>query len=735
MGKKQKEEEENERQLSLPDSVTRAIWIVIFIATALIFFLSLIGYAGTLGRHLNQGMRLLFGVVSWLLPVCLLIIAIFWIRVKELSYRIIKVIAALIFLLVICSLINLRLPQNQLFEFLKQGKGGGYMGLVFSYPFLKATGFIVSYIVLISLGIIMLLLLFETKLFHIGRFCVWGTKHLSLVGFLKAVRRLRRRIQDSLRGEPTHVENIQGKAFENDKKLFFEETLSAEQKRVSNTTERDVEASSRKIAIDDVEKKIHISLRRRYRRRIDIPVDLLERHDNVPSPGDINANKEKIKQAFENFGITVEMGQTATGPTVTQYTFKPQEGVKLSQVTALANDLSLALAVHPIRIEAPIPGKALVGIEVPNSVIATVGLREMLHSRKFRKERRSNLTLALGKDVSGDPYIADLEKMPHLLIAGATGSGKSVAINAVILSLLYQNSPDELKFILIDPKRVELVLYNGIPHLLTPVIIDAKKTIYALKWAVEEMERRYIVLADAGARNIEAFNRNTDQLIPYIIIVIDELADLMSVAAKEVEALIVRLAQMSRAVGIHLVLATQRPSVNVLTGLIKANITARIAFATASQTDSRTILDSAGAEKLLGRGDMLFITAELSKPKRLQGVFVSDAEIRGVARFLRDMAEPDYLDEIVEKRGAGGTEGYSFDKGISSGDGDALLDESREIVLKAGKASASYLQRHLRIGYARAARILDLLEAEGVIGPAEGAKPREVLDGGGSNED
>jgi len=417
------------------------------------------------------------------------------------------------------------------------------------------------------------------------------------------------------------------------------------------------------------------------------------------------------------------MGKTSTGPTVTQYTLKPQEGVKLSQIISLSNDLALALAAHPVRIEAPIPGKSLVGIEVPNSVIATVGLREVLQSRKFRQERKSNLTLALGKDVSGAVYIANLETMPHLLIAGATGSGKSVCINSIIISLLYQNSPDELKFILVDPKRVELSIYNGTPHLLTPVITNAKKTINALKWAAQEMDRRYDILAQADRRNIEDYNKNVRDYLPYIIIIIDELADLMSLAAKEVEALIVRLAQMARAVGIHLILATQRPSVNVLTGLIKANITARIAFAVASQTDSRTILDSGGAEKMLGRGDMLFINAEMSKPKRLQGAFVSDKERKRIIKFLQEKSEPDYLQEITEKKN-----GFSV-PGISAvdEDGDELLDQARELIIKAGKASASYLQRHLRIGYARAARILDLLEAEGVIGPVDGAKPRELL--------
>ena len=726
-----KEIVDDKKEFSLPEAVTRAIWVVVFAATAIIFILALIEYAGTFGRYLNRALFLLFGFAAWGTPIVLLDVALFEARVKKLSYRVVKLIAIAIFILVVCGLFNVRIPQDQLIGILKRGGGGGYMGLIFSYPLLKLTGFIASFVILIAMGIVSLLLIFETRLFNVGRFFVWITKIVPTQLLFLKVQDL---ITERFKREPHFVQNIET-INERNESVGQQQELLAPEKKMALTKEE----SGDKTTGERIEKKraeMTTILQSRYRRHIDIPLDLLEKRGDVPSSGDINANKEKIKQAFENFGISVEMGQTSTGPTVTQYTLKPQEGVKLAQITALANDLSLALAAHPIRIEAPIPGKSLVGIEVPNSVIATVGLRGVLHSKKFRKERTSSLTLGLGKDVSGDSYTADLERMPHLLIAGATGSGKSVAINAVIVSLLYQNSPDELKFIMIDPKRVELASYNGIPHLLTPVIIEAKKTIYALKWAVEEMDRRYIVLSEAGARAIEMFNRNSDSLMPYIVIIIDELADLMSVAAKEVEALIVRLAQMSRAVGIHLVLATQRPSVNVITGLIKANITARIAFATASQTDSRTILDCAGAEKLLGRGDMLFITAELSKPKRLQGVYVSDEEIKRVGLFLREIAEPDYLSEITEKRGTGGGSGAygsSFGSGFSSNDGDGLLEEARELILKAGKASASYLQRHLRIGYARAARILDLLEAEGVIGPSDGAKPREVLDGNMEN--
>ncbi len=421
------------------------------------------------------------------------------------------------------------------------------------------------------------------------------------------------------------------------------------------------------------------------------------------------------------------MGDVEVGPTVTQYTLKPAEGIKLSKIVTLNNDLALSLAAHPLRIEAPIPGKSLVGIEVPNKTKAIIGLREILESKDF-KSCDGDLKLGIGVDVAGTSYLTDLAKMPHMLIAGATGSGKSVCINAIIVNLLYQYGPDDLKLILVDPKRVEFSLYNDIPHLLTPVITQVDKTINALKWVVAEMDRRYELLSQAGKRDIKGYNStNPDQNMPYLVLVIDELADLMSTSARDVEAAIVRLAQMARAVGIHLILATQRPSVDVITGLIKANITTRVAFNVASITDSRTILDGSGAEKLLGKGDMLYTSAELSKPKRLQGALLSEKEIQRIVKYLKDQAKPEYDEEVTEKQNShssygGNSAGFSDDEAE-----DELVGDAKEIILNAGKASASLLQRRLRIGYARAARILDILEENEFIGPADGAKPREIL--------
>ena len=457
----------------------------------------------------------------------------------------------------------------------------------------------------------------------------------------------------------------------------------------------------------------------RRRKRIELPLDLLDGTSKKPDSGNISRNSEIIERTFETFGIPVEMVDVAVGPTITQYAIRPAEGIKLSRIVALQNDLALALAAHPIRIEAPIPGKSLVGIEVPNKSIASVPLRTILEAAAFKKAD-TELTIGLGKDVSGTAWVAGLEKMPHLLVAGATGSGKSVCLNNIIVSLLYQHGPDTLKLILVDPKRVELPVYNGIPHLLVPPITKSEDAINALKWTVREMERRLDVLSGAKVRDIASYNRKHEEQLPYIVFMIDELADLMSISGREVEALVVRIAQMARAVGIHLVLATQRPSVDVITGLIKANIPTRIAFAVASQTDSRTILDYAGAEKLLGRGDMLLMAPHLSKARRLQGAYLSDREIKNVVNALKDEDVPDYNYDIVERQRGGSTV-------LDSESDDPLLEEAAEVVIAAGKASTSLLQRRLKIGYSRAARIMDLLEERGAIGPQDGAKPREVL--------
>lgn len=456
-------------------------------------------------------------------------------------------------------------------------------------------------------------------------------------------------------------------------------------------------------------------------------LELLNQQQDKADAGDVEGNARAIKESFANFNIDVEMEGANVGPRVTQYTMKPPTGVKLTKITALENNLALDLAAHSIRMEAPIPGKKAVGIEVPNVKSATVRLASIFQANEWKADLKGPLGFAIGKDISGKAVVADLDRMPHLLVAGQTGSGKSVMINTILTSLLYRNSPSDLKLILVDPKQVELKPYDDIPHLLSPVITEPEKCISALKWAVAEMERRYKALADAGKRNINEYNAvKQGEGMPYIVIVIDELADLMMMAARDVEALIVRIAQKARAVGIHLVLATQRPSVDVITGLIKANVPARIAFTTASQVDSRTIIDQMGAEKLLGQGDMLLLTADMPKPKRVQGAFISDEETAKITNFIRQQRPPEYDDEIISQPVQIGKGGVVADIGGGSSDDDMFKDAVR-CVIEGRKASTSLLQRRLRIGYGRAARLIEEMEEQGIVGPADGARPREVL--------
>ena len=469
-------------------------------------------------------------------------------------------------------------------------------------------------------------------------------------------------------------------------------------------------------------------------------LDMLEKKQKPADAGDVKHNAQIIQDTLGEFGIDVEMEGANIGPKVTQYTLKPPSGVKLTRITQLETNIALNLAAQALRIEAPIPGQRAVGIEVPNRKAADVRLYGILSSRQWSGTSEP-LGFAIGKDIAGDAVVGELNKMPHLLIAGQTGSGKSVMINTLLTSLLYRNSPSDMRLILVDPKQVEMAPYEDIPHLLTPIITEPEKTISALKWAVNEMERRYSLLAEQKLRDIKTFNdKNQEEAMPYIVIVIDELADLMMVAARDVEALIVRLAQKARAVGIHLVLATQRPSVDVITGLIKANVPARIAFTVASQVDSRTILDQIGAEKLLGQGDMLLLTPAMSKPKRIQGAWVTDDEVVKITDHLRMQRPPQYDDEIVAQPvQLNGKGGIVMDHDAGSGDDDMYKDAVR-VVVEAGKASTSLLQRRLRIGYGRAARIIEEMEEQGIVGAASGGKPRDVLitsvdDLYGSNED
>jgi S-DNA-T family DNA segregation ATPase FtsK/SpoIIIE len=456
-------------------------------------------------------------------------------------------------------------------------------------------------------------------------------------------------------------------------------------------------------------------------------LSLLDRPSSSSRSGDLSdtrANARKLEATLESFGVRAKVLEVVRGPAVTRYEIQPDTGVKVSRIVSLTDDIALALAAKDIRMEAPIPGKSAIGIEVPNTEVSIVTLREVMETPAFQ-DSEAKLTIALGRDISGQPIVANLARMPHLLVAGATGSGKSVCINGIIVSILYKARPDEVKFLMIDPKKVELNMYNGIPHLLAPVVTDPRRASLALKQVVKEMERRYELFAASGTRNLEGYNqlvreRETgEEPLPYIVVIVDELADLMMVAAHDVEDSICRLAQMARAAGIHLIIATQRPSVDVITGLIKANIPSRIAFGVSSQVDSRTILDTAGAEKLLGRGDMLFVPVGANKAIRVQGAFLSDHEVESVVNFVKNQGQAEYREDLVPEADE-----------TAEADGemeDELFDQAAQIVLEARQASVSLLQRRLRIGYNRAARLIDAMEARGIVGPYEGSKPREVL--------
>ncbi len=651
---------------TLRSETKKGILAIVCFALAILSFLSFFGGAGLFGRYFIQVGHWLFGQALFLICLTFLLIGLAALILKQ-AYKIIF-IGAIVFVLSILGI------------FYVISEAGGYLGLIIGYPLVKFLGFWASLIILLALLIISILITFNIPLIPLKK-----EKEKEEIKPIPLGEKLLKALKP--------------------KKIESQEQIVSQPEKEDAETLGDSFSTEKAIQFKATDFKLP-------------PLDFLEKDKGQPTSGDIKANINIIKQTLENFNIEVEMAEVSIGPTVTQYTLRPAQGVKLSQITALQNDLALALAAHPLRIEAPIPGRSLVGIEIPNRSVILVRLRTLLERPTFQ-ESSSSLTFALGRDVAGNPMFADLAKMPHLLVAGATGTGKTIALNNLIISLLYRNFPETLKLILIDPKRVELTTYDSIPYLLAPVVVQADKAVSSLRWAVSEMERRFEVLQESGQRDINAYN-NSNQRLPYIVIVIDELADLMASHGREVEATIVRLAQMARAVGIHLVVSTQRPSVEVITGLIKANITSRMTFQVASQVDSRTVLDMAGAEKLLGNGDMLFLAGNTAKPRRVQGAYVSDKEVKKVVDYLRKAREAEYNEEIVVDRGPS-------IKTVGSERDDELYEEAKEVIIQAGKASASLLQRRLRIGYARAARLLDILEGQGVVGPADGAKPRKVF--------
>ena len=685
MGNNKKIKEIKEEKHRLHPDTKKSLWAISFVAIAIILILAEFQKAGPAGSVLYNALSFLFGIGYFILPLTLFGLAIILLSSEKPRFISIAVLSAIIFILSFLGLVELFFPKK-----------GGFLGLIFSYlqvPFGKIAGIVLNIFILIG-------------------------SVISALNIPIKIPKRKPKQTDEIKIVNLAEEEAKNKK-EKEEKGIKEESTKEEKK----LEKEEIEVNSYD-AIPVSILKSQKGIRQKFKNYVPLPLDLLKSSSERPTTGDLRANANIIKRTLESFGIPVEMGEINVGPKVTRYTLKPAEGVKLSRITALNQDLALALAAHPIRIEAPIPGKSLVGIEVPNKSAALVRLGNLMAYPEFQKS--GNLVFALGRDVSGEPVFADLEKMPHLLIAGATGSGKSVCIHSIITSFLYKNSPETLRFILIDPKRVELVLYEGIPHLIAPVVTESKKAINVFRWAISEMERRYELLQQAGARDIKSYNSNkNNEPLPYLVIIIDELADLMTSFGREVEGFIVRLAQMARATGIHLILSTQRPSVDVLTGLIKANITARIALQVASQVDSRTILDMAGAEKLLGGGDLLFISGELSKPKRIQGAYISEEETKRVVDFIISHNK-DIIEEGIEFENNNKQNIINFEDFESEDVEDELYEEALKVIAQARKASASLLQRRLKIGYARAARLLDIMEEKGVIGPGEGAKPREV---------
>lgn len=698
----------------LKDETKHAMLGIVFFILTAFFALSSLDYAGAAGRVTYSIIYKALGAGFFLLPIVCLLLGIAFLRSQRPRIITHRLIGGIILFFSSLGLISLSFED-----------AGGFVGSLVSSPLLKLFDFYISILILLALMIIAVFVLFDTYL----------TLDRKLFG--KIFGRKQELITEEDGPQPPAL--IIGKDT-NTIKLNAEEIEDAEQEEV---VEKPL-AINNGIDISDDDYYTRSPIRNDYSDKTYIPppIELLERDSGKSSIGDVKGRANTIKRTLEKFGIMVEMDEVNIGPSVTRYSLKPAEGVKLSKILALQNDLSLALAAHPLRIEAPIPGKSLVGIEIPNTVKSMVGLATLVGSKEFA-ESPHPLYVSLGRGISGGVHFSNIAKAPHMLIAGATGSGKSVVIHTFITSLLYRNGPADLRFIMIDPKRVELTVYNKIPHLYTPVITEPKKAISTLKWLIGEMERRYKLLESYQVRDIGSYHKNIvapaleagqtgeDMLerMPYFVVIIDELADIMSAYPRELEAVIVRLAQMSRAVGIHLVLSTQRPSVDVITGLIKANIPTRVALQVASQIDSRTILDMPGAEKLLGAGDMLYLSGEMSKPLRLQSAFITEDEVKKVVKFITDQYGGKVVDELALEVGAN----QQFDtlderelERIEDAEGDDRYEEAVELVLRDQKASATYLQRKMSVGYGRAAKLLDMMQERGVIGPANGAKAREI---------
>lgn len=715
MAKKRKQKSSREPMFDdLSPHTKQAVGAVVVVVLGIFFALSLLDYAGMVGGYVKFALQLLFGGGAVLAPVVCAFYVYALLRPREDErISISKVLGIALFF--VAFLGALELYQEDL---------GGMVGMALQWPLSYLIGTAATGMVLGALVLIGMFITFNT-----------GIKFPSFRS-----------------GAQTELEE------ENEPEMTNTTDTDEENEEEPEEAETDTEEAT----AEDVKPKRGLSDRLGFGKGgtefavssfqgpyDPPPLSLLLKDRGRAKGGDVKASANIIKRTLKNFGIEVEMDEVSIGPSVTRYALKPAEGVRISKIVGLQNNLELALAASPIRIEAPIPGKSLVGIEVPNSTKSMVGLASMLASPEFTDSPQP-LLIALGRDITGNPHFANIARMPHALIAGTTGSGKSVTIHTLVTSLLYRNSPEQLRFIMVDPKRVELTFYNDIPHLLTPVITDAKKALLSLKWAIKEMERRYDILQAERVQNLDTYHSKVykpavaefeknggseeekeelPEPLPYIVIIIDELSDLMQTYPRELEASIVRLAQMSRAVGIHLILATQRPEVKVITGLIKANVPTRIALKVASQIDSRTILDGVGAEKLLGYGDMLFQSGDIAKPIRLQSAFLSGDELKKVVDYLKNQSDSQELDAIsFDGDGSDSSPDAFFGAAVGGEDeDDDLYEEARQTVIDTGRASTSFLQRKLRVGYSRAARLIDMLEERGVIGPQDGSKPRAIL--------
>jgi len=703
----------------VPQETRHAIAAVLLVVAGLFLTLASFDAAGIAGSDAYRLFAKLLGVGYFLLPVLFFVLAGNALRPRE-GITVFKLITSVLFFVAGLGFIQ------------AVSGNGGLLGEAIADPALKYLDIYASLVVLGGLTLISLLLLIEGGINFEPLAALW---------------RMLSRLYAKLTGRSADAEpKVGGFGLDNEP---FDEAQGKEEDEDYENEEEEKEPVRLPRAESRGAAKPVVNLKSLLSPYTPPPLSLLERDKGRPGVGDIKGNANIIKRTLQNFGITVELDEISIGPSVTRYAVKPAEGVRLQKILTLQKNLELALSASSVRIEAPIPGKSLVGIEVPNSAKVTVGLGALLESPEFAESHKP-LLVALGRNIAGGAVFANVAKMPHALVAGATGSGKSVAIHTLVNSLVYRCGPQQLRFIMIDPKRVELTLYRSLPHLLTPVITDAKKAITALRWAGREMERRYNVLEAHRVRDVESYHQNVlapaleqikkagaiesekiPEAMPYIVIMIDEIADIMHTFPRELEASVVRLAQMSRAIGIHLVLSTQRPSVNVITGLIKANVPARIALQVSSQIDSRTILDQGGAETLLGAGDMLYLSADMNKPVRLQTAFISEREVKAVVDFIVKHNEPELPVEmsLAQKGDDGvGISGTGGDFGDEGEIDDDMYAAAHSAVLDAGKASTSYLQRKLRVGYARAARLIDMLEEKGVIGPGDGAKPREILE-------